>query len=135
MNENCSECGESLPLRVLQSAAGYYVGYFCPNCGPYKRFTNYTRTKDASEAILETMKMTLEEKLKFTRKKVETLYINTLTREEILAYALNHKGITAEDLILMQDDLPLGKMAIFSISHHLLSLENKEKGEKNESRG
>lgn len=34
-------CGRKLQLQVLQSPAGYYLGYFCNNCGPYSRETNY----------------------------------------------------------------------------------------------
>ena len=46
---NC-KC-ENLPLTVCKSAAGYYVGKFCPNCGPYSRESGYfgTRQQAASE--------------------------------------------------------------------------------------
>ena len=30
----CMECGTALDLKVLASAAGYYIGFFCPLCGP-----------------------------------------------------------------------------------------------------
>lgn len=34
-NPNC--CGKKLELQVLMSAAGYYIGTFCNNCGPMTR--------------------------------------------------------------------------------------------------
>ncbi len=30
-------CGKKLKIEVLESAAGYYIGTFCPNCGPVSR--------------------------------------------------------------------------------------------------
>ena len=48
----CSECHTELPLKVLQSAAGYYVGYWCPNCGPYDRLTDYYQTPDEASTML-----------------------------------------------------------------------------------
>ena len=35
------DCGEVLPLQMMQSNAGYYLGYFCTKCGPYGRETAY----------------------------------------------------------------------------------------------
>ena len=48
----CSECSTLLPLEVCKSAAGYYLGYMCPECGPYGRETGYFPTKEAAEAYL-----------------------------------------------------------------------------------
>jgi len=42
----CEDCGTVLPLKVLRSAAGYYIGFFCPQCGPYSRESGYYRTYD-----------------------------------------------------------------------------------------
>ena len=49
MMTECSECGRILTLRVLQSPAGYYMGFFCPHCGPYDRLTDYFPTREAAE--------------------------------------------------------------------------------------
>ncbi len=42
-------CNEYNPLEigVYRSAAGYYMGYWCPECGPYSRETGYYPTKEA----------------------------------------------------------------------------------------
>jgi hypothetical protein len=34
-------CGEILYLEILRSSYGYYVGYYCPHCGPHSRETEY----------------------------------------------------------------------------------------------
>jgi len=49
----CEDCGTILPLKVLRSAAGYYVGFFCPQCGPYSRESGYYRTYDQAQAALD----------------------------------------------------------------------------------
>lgn len=51
----CMDCHTPLKLQVLQSAAGFYLGYFCPQCGPYSRETGYYPTRDAAEADLKKM--------------------------------------------------------------------------------
>ena len=38
----CARCSTSMPLSVCKSAAGYYLGHWCENCGPYSRETGYT---------------------------------------------------------------------------------------------
>ena len=48
----CS-CGEQLPLEVLRSNAGYYIGYFCPQCGPWSRESGYFRTREEAQTELE----------------------------------------------------------------------------------
>jgi predicted RNA-binding Zn-ribbon protein involved in translation (DUF1610 family) len=48
----CSDCGELLPLDVQESAAGYYIGYLCPNCGPYGRSSCYYSTHMAAAEAL-----------------------------------------------------------------------------------
>jgi len=48
----CDDCGSKLPLQVLHSPAGYYIGYYCPECGPYSRESHYMRTKELAEDYL-----------------------------------------------------------------------------------
>lgn len=49
----CPDCGKDVSLlRVLHSAAGYYIGTRC-DCGPYSRESGYYKTpKQASDALL-----------------------------------------------------------------------------------
>ncbi len=48
----CTECRDVLTLQVCRSPAGYYLGYICPNCGPYSRETGYFQSWDeANEAL------------------------------------------------------------------------------------
>ena len=49
------DCGEELGLQVCSSAAGYYLGYFCPNCGPYSRETGYYASRTDAKAELALM--------------------------------------------------------------------------------
>ena len=49
----CTSCGRKLHLEVLHSAAGYYLGFFCPNCGPYSRESGYYRTREEAAEALE----------------------------------------------------------------------------------
>ena len=37
----CYECGAALTIDVQRSAAGYYVGFYCPKCGPYSESGYY----------------------------------------------------------------------------------------------
>jgi hypothetical protein len=46
-------CGEDLPLKVCQSAAGFYLGHVCNKCGPYSRETGYFPTREIAEAELK----------------------------------------------------------------------------------
>lgn len=51
-DSDCMDCGTHLPLKVLRSGAGYYIGTFCPRCGPYSRESGYYPTLvDAQEAL------------------------------------------------------------------------------------
>ena len=52
----CYSCRQKLKLEVLQSAAGYYIGTFCKNCGPYSRESGYYATKDEAATALTTDK-------------------------------------------------------------------------------
>jgi hypothetical protein len=45
LGARCS-CGRELALQVCQSAAGWYLGYFCPDCGPWSRETGYYATRE-----------------------------------------------------------------------------------------
>ena len=53
----CKHDGEGeptqLPLKVCQSAAGYYLGYNCPVCGPYSRETGYFETEAEANKAME----------------------------------------------------------------------------------
>ena len=46
-------CGARLELQVLRSAAGYYIGFYCPKCGPYSRESGYYRTQEDAEKALK----------------------------------------------------------------------------------
>jgi hypothetical protein len=48
----CMECGTALDIQVLCSAAGYYVGFFCPHCGPYSRESGYYSSREEAEVDL-----------------------------------------------------------------------------------
>ncbi len=45
----CNDCKTRLPLQVLKSHAGYYIGYLCPTCGPYDRLTGYYGSDDTAK--------------------------------------------------------------------------------------
>lgn len=47
----CS-CGATMPLSVLNTPAGYYLGYFCPHEGPYSRETDYM-SEDEAKLLLQ----------------------------------------------------------------------------------
>ena len=48
----CSDCGKVLSLKICHSNAGYYIGYWCDECGPYSRESEYFKTwDDALKAI------------------------------------------------------------------------------------
>ena len=42
-------CGKKLKFQVLQSGAGYYIGTWCPNCGPYSRESGYYRSEKGAQ--------------------------------------------------------------------------------------
>ena len=52
INTTCHECGTELNIGVQKSAAGYYVGFFCPECGPYSRESSYYRSHEEAEKAL-----------------------------------------------------------------------------------
>ena len=45
----CHECGTELNIDIQKSAAGYYVGFFCNECGPYSRESGYYRSYEEAE--------------------------------------------------------------------------------------
>jgi len=53
----CRHDGEGEPtqleLKVCRSAAGYYLGYWCPQCGPYSRESGYYATSEEAEKDLQ----------------------------------------------------------------------------------
>ena len=50
----CTDCESKLPLMVCRSGAGYYLGHFCPMCGPYGRSSLYFETREEAEKALKT---------------------------------------------------------------------------------
>lgn len=53
----CPDCGQHLNLEVLQSQAGYYLGYWCHQCGPVSRETDYCPEKEILLDIKETAQL------------------------------------------------------------------------------
>lgn len=54
LDVKCCDCGASLPIKACRSAAGWYVGRWCPNCGPYERLSFfYYETKEEVDQIIE----------------------------------------------------------------------------------
>lgn len=55
VNDNqtfCIDCGTPLSIEVLRSAAGYYIGFCCPECGPYSRESGYYPNQEAAEKAM-----------------------------------------------------------------------------------
>jgi hypothetical protein len=50
----CHECGTGLTIDIQKSAAGYYIGFFCNECGPYSRESSYYRSYEEAEKALST---------------------------------------------------------------------------------
>lgn len=48
----CSTCEKKLPVEVLHSAGGYYIGTFCDTCGPYSRISSYYPTLEKAQQAL-----------------------------------------------------------------------------------
>lgn len=46
------DCGEEMPMRALESRAGWYLGFECPRCGPGGRVTDYFRSEKAALEFL-----------------------------------------------------------------------------------
>jgi hypothetical protein len=62
MEKVCSVCQEeaeiktTMKLKVLHTPAGYYLGFWCDNHGPYSRETHYFRTREEAQNLLDMMK-------------------------------------------------------------------------------
>lgn len=52
--KTCRDCESPLPLTVLMSAAGYYIGTAC-NCGPYSRESGYFPSHGEALSALNTL--------------------------------------------------------------------------------
>lgn len=46
-------CGKRLTVRVLRSAAGYYIGFLCDDCGPYSRESGYYPKMEVAQKALD----------------------------------------------------------------------------------
>lgn len=49
----CEDCKSEMPIEVLRSPAGFYIGRFCPQCGPYSRDSGYHNTRIQAQIMLE----------------------------------------------------------------------------------
>ena len=53
---HCEAMGADYEIVLLEkvclSAAGYYLGYWCPVCGPYDRVSMYYRDRESAEKAL-----------------------------------------------------------------------------------
>jgi RNase P subunit RPR2 len=49
----CTGCNATLTIKVLSSAAGHYIGFFCSECGPYSRESGYYKSRDKAEDALQ----------------------------------------------------------------------------------
>ena len=48
----CLDCDKELEVQVCQSAAGFYIGYWCNEDGPHSRESGYYKSaKGAQEAL------------------------------------------------------------------------------------
>ncbi len=52
VDTECMACGNHLPVKVLKSVAGYYIGTFCPKCGPRSRESGYYPNLVAAQEAL-----------------------------------------------------------------------------------
>lgn len=52
----CPDCGETMPLEVLKSGGGYYLGRTCKNCGPWGRDSGYFKSEKEAKKALEEYK-------------------------------------------------------------------------------
>lgn len=48
----CADCKKPLKTEVLKSNAGFYLGTWCDNCGPYARESSYFATRAQAESTL-----------------------------------------------------------------------------------
>lgn len=54
LGKTCNDgCTATLRFGVHESAAGSYLGYWCPECGPFDRQSGYFPSKEAALYYLE----------------------------------------------------------------------------------
>jgi predicted RNA-binding Zn-ribbon protein involved in translation (DUF1610 family) len=53
--ETCFNCKTIMEPSIERSNGKYYVGYWCPNCGPYDRISGYFATRAEAEKFLNEM--------------------------------------------------------------------------------
>ena len=51
--EVCFDCRSEMAIKICTSAAGHYLGFICPKCGPYSRESGYFPTKEDAQAALD----------------------------------------------------------------------------------
>jgi hypothetical protein len=50
----CEDCKKIMHIEILRSNAGYYIGFCCPECGPYSRESGYyKKATEAAKALEE----------------------------------------------------------------------------------
>ena len=58
-SSKCTDCGAEMPIRVLHSNAGYYLGTMCEvgmgngDCGPHSRESGYYKTEALAQEALD----------------------------------------------------------------------------------
>ena len=53
IGKECVQCNQVLDGKVLKTPAGWYVGTWCTNCGPYSRESGYFSSKEEAQEALE----------------------------------------------------------------------------------
>lgn len=52
-SRNCPDCGRAMPVQILVSGAGWYIGRTCERCGPWDRISSrYWGSRREAEAAL-----------------------------------------------------------------------------------
>ena len=52
MRTVCKDCKTPLDIQILSSIAGYYIGFYCPLCGPYSRESGYYPSREEAVVAL-----------------------------------------------------------------------------------
>jgi hypothetical protein len=51
----CPDCGSDMPVQIYHSAAGYYIGRWCDQCGPWELLSaDYYKTREDAELAMAT---------------------------------------------------------------------------------
>jgi hypothetical protein len=50
----CEDCKEQMPLKVMRSGAGYYLGRQC-KCGPFSRESKYFKSAEEAQEYLDSL--------------------------------------------------------------------------------